>query len=94
MNVVLYLIRNLAFIKDPPANSYLSADQAQLSSMQSRLIRLLSEQKLFEFLLTLASNAGTDPVFNTWNTLVLEIFYLLFRGVKPSLLAQDQVKVR
>lgn len=93
INVVLYLIRNLAFIKDPPANTYLSADQAQFSSMQSRLVKMLSEQNIFEILLTTASNAGTDPAFNSWNTLILEIFYLFFRGVRPSSLAHDQAKV-
>lgn len=93
ISVVLYLIRNLAFIKGPPANTHLSADQAQLSSMQSRLVKTLSEQNIFEILLTIASNAGTDPAFNAWNVLVLEIFYLLFRGVRPSSLVRDQVEV-
>ncbi|KAJ3475572.1 hypothetical protein NLI96_g11753 [Meripilus lineatus] len=93
MNVILYLIRNLAFIKDPPSNTHLSADRAQLSTMQSRLIKLLSEQEMFQVIMTFASNAGTDPIFNNWNTLILEIFYLLYRGVKPSSLARDQARV-
>ena len=93
-NVVLYLIRNLAFIKDLPANMHLSADQAEYSSMQTRLVKALSETNTFDLLLMLASNAPTDPTYNTWNTLILEIFYLLFRGIKPSTLIIDQAKVR
>ncbi|KAI0073615.1 timeless-domain-containing protein [Panus rudis PR-1116 ss-1] len=92
VNVVLYLIRNLAFIKDLPPNMHLSADQAEYSTMQSRFIKILSETSTLDLLLTMASNAPTDPMFNSWNTLLLEIFYLLCRGVKPSSLAEDQSK--
>lgn len=92
-SVVLYLVRNLAFVKDLPSNAHLSSDQAELSSLQSKLIRALSDTHITELLLTVASNAASDPLFNRWNTLALEIFYLLFRGVKPSTLVIDQAKV-
>ncbi|OBZ77008.1 Topoisomerase 1-associated factor 1 [Grifola frondosa] len=91
INVVLYLIRNLAFIKDLPSNTYLSADQVEYSSLQSRLIKVLSETHTLDLLLTIASNAS-DALFNGWNALVLEIFYLLFRGIKSASLAMDQAK--
>ena len=93
VNVVLHLVRNLAFIKDPPANAYGSADQSELSSLQSRLIKGLSDSHFIDLLMTIASNAAEDPVFTQWNALVLESFYLLFRGVKPTSLAGDQTKV-
>ena len=93
INVVLHLIRNLVFIKDLPSNSHLSSDQAELSNLQSKLIRALSETNTLDLLLTIAANSDKDPLFNGWNTLVLEILYLLFRGVKPSTLAVDQAKV-
>lgn len=93
MNVVLHLIRNLAFIKDPPLNSLASADQAERATLQSKLIRVLDETKILKLLLTIAANTDNDPLFNGWNTLVLETFYLLFRGVKPTSLAKDQAKV-
>jgi replication fork protection complex subunit Tof1/Swi1 len=93
VNVILHLIRNLAFIKDLPANVHLSADQAEFSSLQSRLIRALSESRFFDLLLTIASSATSDTTFNSWNALVLEIFYLLFRGVKPTQLVLEQSAV-
>ncbi|OCB87291.1 timeless-domain-containing protein [Sanghuangporus baumii] len=93
VNVILHLFRNLAFIKDPPPNMHGSADQAELSSLQSRLIKMYSEAHVFDLLITIASSAK-DTFFNQWNTLVMEIFYLLFRGTSPSLLALDQNKVR
>ncbi|TFK80719.1 timeless-domain-containing protein [Polyporus arcularius HHB13444] len=92
VNVVLHLVRNLAFIKDLPQNTHASADQAELSSLQSKLVKGLSESHFIELLLTIASNAASDPLFNQWNALVLEIFYLLFRGIKPVSLASDQAK--
>ena len=94
VNVVLHLVRNLAFIKDLPANVHLSADQAEFSSLQSKLIRALSDSHFFDLLLTIASSATSDAMFNSWNALVLEIFYLLFRGVKPTQLVLDQTAVR
>ncbi|KAI0752629.1 timeless-domain-containing protein [Daedaleopsis nitida] len=92
VNVVLHLVRNLAFIKDPPPNMHGSADQAELSTLQSRLVKSLSESHFIDLLLTIGSNAASDPLFNQWNGLVLEIYYLLFRGVKPTSLASDQEK--
>ena len=92
VNVILHLVRNLAFIKDLPQNSHASADQAEFSTLQSRLVKGLSESHFIELLLTIASNASSDPLFNQWHALVLEIFYLLFRGIKPVSLASDQAK--
>jgi replication fork protection complex subunit Tof1/Swi1 len=93
MNVILHLIRNLAFIRDPPPNIHLSSDRADFSNLQNKLIRTLSDTHFLELLLTVASNAATDVIFNGWNTLVLETFYLLFRGVQPGSLVTEQVLV-
>ncbi|KAG1737798.1 timeless protein-domain-containing protein [Suillus lakei] len=92
VNLILHLIRNLIFIKDLPANTHLSADQAEYSSLQTRLVKALSETHTLDLLLTIAANTSNDTLFNASNTLVLEIFYLLFRGVKPHLLAINQSK--
>lgn len=81
VNVVLHLARNLVFIKDLPVNSFLSADHAEFSVMQSKLIRLLSESHILQLILTIAANSDKDYVFDGWNTIVLEIIYLLFRGL-------------
>lgn len=92
VNVILHLIRNLAFIKDLPVNLHLSGDQAEYSSLQTKLVKAYSETNVLDLLLTIASNNDNDPLFNSFNTLVLEIFYLLFRGLKPSTLVIDQTK--
>lgn len=93
VNVVLHIIRNLAFIRDMRRDIRSSADQVELGAMQGKLIRQLEETHFMELLLTIAANEDGDPLFNSWNTLVLEIFYLLFRGAKPSSLTVDPAKV-
>lgn len=94
VHLVLHLIRNLAFIRDLSSSAYVSADSAEFSTLQSRLILVLQETHVFRLLLTLAANADGDKLFESWNTLVLEIVYLVLRGVKPADLAMDQAKVR
>ncbi|KIK62957.1 hypothetical protein GYMLUDRAFT_41245 [Collybiopsis luxurians FD-317 M1] len=92
VNVVLHLVRNLAFIKDLPANSHLSADHNEFTQLQSKLIRLLWDSHIMQLILTVAANTDKDSLFDSWNTVALEIIYLLFRGVKPRDVAADQDK--
>lgn len=94
INVVLHLFRNLAFIKDQPVNIHASSDQAEFSSLQSKLVKTFHDANVLELLLTIASNASSDSFLNKWNNLVMEIFYLLLRGVHPSTLTIEQSKVR
>lgn len=93
INLVLHCFRNLAFIKDPPPNIYASGEQAEFASLQSKLIVTLQESNVLLTFLTFASNAD-QPMFNPWNNLLLEIFYILFRGVNPQTLPVDQAEVR
>ena len=48
------------------------------------------EQDVFDLLIVFASNAEDDQFSNSVNTLVLELFHLLFRGVKPDSIVADQ----
>ena len=94
VNVILYIFRNLAFIRDARRDVRSSADQAELGALQGKLIRELEEVHAMELLLAIAANEGNDLMFNSWNTLVLEILYLLFRGMKPAGLSTDLAKVQ
>ena len=93
VKVVLHLVRNLAFIKDLAPNMHLSADQAEYSTLQTKLVKALSETHTLDLFLTIAANNDQDSLFNASNTLLLEIFFLLFRGVRPTALTIDQTKV-
>jgi replication fork protection complex subunit Tof1/Swi1 len=78
--LVLYIVRNLAAIRDS-------------EGLQSRLVRALQETHLTDLMLTAAANSDADPLLGGWNTLVLEILFLLFRGTPPIALI-EQPKVR
>ena len=93
ISLVLHLIRNLAFIRDLPRDVRSSADQAELGGLQAKLVRQLEETHFLELVLVIAANRDGDPVFADLNTLVLEIFYLLVRGVRPCGLSGDLAKV-
>ncbi|KAJ6625085.1 timeless protein-domain-containing protein [Mycena sp. CBHHK59/15] len=69
--LVLHIVRNLAAIRDS-------------EGLQSRLVRALQETHLTDLLLTAAANADADPLLASWNTLVLEILFLLFRANVPQ----------
>jgi replication fork protection complex subunit Tof1/Swi1 len=56
------------------------------------LITQLESLTYLKLFLTIA--AGVDrPEFNPYNVLVLDILYLIFRGVKPRELSQNQDRV-
>ncbi|KAJ7134228.1 timeless protein-domain-containing protein [Mycena epipterygia] len=74
--LVLHIVRNLAAIRDS-------------EGLQSRLVRALQETHLTELLLTAAANVDADPLLASWNTLVLEILFLLFRGTQPIALLEQ-----
>lgn len=94
VTVVLYLVRNLAFVKDLRPGASLSAHQLEFTSLQSRLVKELSAANFLEFLLTISSNSEKDPWLTGWNTVTLEILYLFYRGVSPTSLSTKQTDVR
>ncbi|KXN83811.1 Topoisomerase 1-associated factor 1 [Leucoagaricus sp. SymC.cos] len=90
VSVVLYLIRNLAFVKDLRQSANLSTNQQEFTSLQSRLIQELEKANFIEFIITIAANTEKDPWLTGWNTIALEILYLLYRGVSPISLSKKQ----
>ncbi|KAF8904667.1 timeless protein-domain-containing protein [Mucidula mucida] len=68
INVILHLYRNLAFVK---------------SESSSYILRLKATHAT-DLLLTIAANTSHDPLFSSFNTVVLETLYLLTRFVPPA----------
>lgn len=52
----------------------------------------MHQTHVLDLFVVFASHAD-QPTYNQWNNLILEIIYLLYRGVKPSNLAMDQNEV-
>ncbi|KAG8689963.1 Topoisomerase 1-associated factor 1, partial [Ceratobasidium sp. 395] len=90
ISLVLHIFRNLLVLKDPPrTSSSLSSSATSLSSLQSRLLVALRTTGLLDLLLTCASNVDR-PEFSEFGAVLLEISYLLVRGVG----VRDVVKVK
>ncbi|KIY69680.1 hypothetical protein CYLTODRAFT_488749 [Cylindrobasidium torrendii FP15055 ss-10] len=67
INLVLHLYRNMAFVK----------------SDSSAYMMRLRETSASDLLLTIAANNSRDALFQSYNTIVMETFYLLTRFVSP-----------
>ncbi|KAJ1301303.1 hypothetical protein OPQ81_003705 [Rhizoctonia solani] len=94
ISLVLYIFRNLLLLKDPPRTSEsLSASTTSLASLQSRLLTSLRTTGLLDLFLTCASNADV-PEFSEFSAVLLEITYLIIRGVAPRDVAKVQEKVK
>ncbi|KAK4697069.1 hypothetical protein P7C70_g8269, partial [Phenoliferia sp. Uapishka_3] len=82
ISLVLYTFRNLAAMKDRVSTSD-SADAIEQSTLQSEFIRQLTDEHIFDLLIAIAHQSETSEYAN-WNMVTLDIFHLIFRGVKPS----------
>lgn len=94
ISVILHLVRNLLFIRSPPLSSSSSTTQAEYAGLQGKLIRELERTNFLELVLTLGANTDADEALGGLNTIVLEIVYLLVRGVRPAGLVGDLARVR
>ncbi|CAE6369742.1 unnamed protein product [Rhizoctonia solani] len=93
ISLVLHIFRNLLLLKDPPRTSTsLSASTTSLVSLQSRLLVSLRTTGLLDLFLTCASNADA-PEFSEFNAVLLEITYLIVRGVGVRDVARVKEKV-
>lgn len=57
------------------------------------MIVIMKQDNILDVFTSLAANSG-DSTYNPYNALLLEIYYLLLRGVKPQELTLDPKKVR
>ncbi|EJU01446.1 hypothetical protein DACRYDRAFT_16139 [Dacryopinax primogenitus] len=84
VNVVFHCIRNVLAIRDLRGDVNKSGDWGELASLQSMLIRRLKDSSFLDVLATMTSNADT-PVANTYSSIMLEIWYLLFRDFEGAM---------
>ncbi|KAG8738044.1 Topoisomerase 1-associated factor 1 [Ceratobasidium sp. 414] len=93
ISLVLHIFRNLLVLKDPPRTSTsLSSTSTSLSSLQSRLLVALRATDILDFLLACASNVDL-PEFSEFSAVLLEISYLLVRGVGARDVARVKMKM-
>ncbi|WVO15560.1 hypothetical protein L204_103220 [Cryptococcus depauperatus] len=85
----LHIIRNLLAIRDASSSGTTLGEQEEFTHLQSALISYLDKLTYLQLFLTLAGAADKTDL-NALNAIVLDILYLIFRGIKASNLAQDQ----
>ncbi|AAW44173.2 conserved hypothetical protein [Cryptococcus deneoformans JEC21] len=88
----LHVVRNLLAIKDAVAEGTATGEKEEFAHLQSDLITQLDSLTYLQLFLTLASCADKTDL-NPFNVIVLDILHLIFRGIKPSELVQDQKRV-
>ncbi|KAI9729702.1 MAG: Topoisomerase 1-associated factor 1 [Cirrosporium novae-zelandiae] len=79
IKLVLYFIRNIAIISQPP-NLPVEGDEEEVS--RSATINAFHQQDVFALVLTIASNINED--FDTQDAVLIEILYHLVKGVDPE----------
>lgn len=88
----LHIIRNMLAIKDIVADDRAVGDKQELSQLQPALILQLQKFTFLDLILTLASGADKTE-FRSYNMLVLDMMFLIFRTIKPEDLSKDQKTV-
>ncbi|KAJ9108278.1 hypothetical protein QFC19_002526 [Naganishia cerealis] len=88
MSLVLHLVRNLLAIRDPIANGQETGEKQEFARLQSTLLIQLQEHRYLNLFLSLASSAGTT-MYNDFNVLILDCWFLMLRGTDPNELAKD-----
>ncbi|WVQ81137.1 hypothetical protein IAT38_003259 [Cryptococcus sp. DSM 104549] len=88
----LHIVRNLLAVKNVVAEGSANGEREEFGHLQSSLICQLNELTYLQLFLTIASYSDKNE-FNSYNVLVLDILYLIFRSIKVQDLVQDQKRV-
>jgi timeless len=86
IELVLTLFRNLLHVPNPEYTTVSGGEH--LTHLQEDFIILLHQELVLETVLLLAQLVE-DDANRDWNLLLLELFYLLFRGHSPELVANE-----
>ncbi|KJZ74161.1 Topoisomerase 1-associated factor 1 [Hirsutella minnesotensis 3608] len=89
IKLVLFFLRNVAIISQPPAASS-EGDESQIS--RSATVDAFSYQDIFLLLLTVASNMGEE--FRTEDTTVMEIIYHLVKRVAVDKIFMNEQQLK
>ena len=89
IKLLLYFFRNVTMIS-PPQNLPNDGKEGEVS--RSATIDALHRQDVLALLLTISSNMGED--FNTQDTVIMEVFFHLLKGVDVAKLFMDKKQLR
>jgi replication fork protection complex subunit Tof1/Swi1 len=82
IRLVLLLLRNILAIPDPVVTATSTLDQKRQATLQEELVMAMHREGAYDLLLSIASSLHEEE-FNDLSELVLETWYLTFRGRDP-----------
>ncbi|KAK6155617.1 hypothetical protein DH2020_009865 [Rehmannia glutinosa] len=94
VQLVLTLFRNILAIQDISTQQIAGASATRFLSLRDRFLELLFKENVMDLILVLSQHtSGSHGCLRQDNLLLLEIFYNIFKGQDPELIAKANLKV-
>ncbi|KAK4431393.1 hypothetical protein Salat_0901400 [Sesamum alatum] len=93
VQLILTLFRNLLAIQDISTQQKAGGSATQFLALRDRFLELLFQENVMELILVLSQHTGgSHGYLRQDNLLLLEVFYYIFKGQEPELIAKAYLK--
>ncbi|KAL0321504.1 UNVERIFIED_CONTAM: hypothetical protein Scaly_2446800 [Sesamum calycinum] len=93
VQLVLTLFRNLLAIQDISTQQKAGGSATQFLALRDRFLELLFQENVMDLILVLSQHTGgSHGYLRQDNLLLLEVFYYIFKGQEPELIAKAYLK--
>ncbi|KAL0318056.1 UNVERIFIED_CONTAM: hypothetical protein Sangu_2219900 [Sesamum angustifolium] len=93
VQLVLTLFRNLLAIQDISTHQKAGGSATQFLALRDRFLELLFQENVMDLILVLSQHTGgSHGYLRQDNLLLLEVFYYIFKGQEPELIAKAYLK--
>ncbi|KAL0400652.1 UNVERIFIED_CONTAM: hypothetical protein Slati_4095100 [Sesamum latifolium] len=93
VQLVLTLFRNLLAIQDMSTQQKAGGSATQFLALRDRFLELLFQENVMDLILVLSQHTGgSHGYLRQDNLLLLEVFYYIFKGQEPELIAKAYLK--
>ncbi|XP_011076070.1 protein timeless homolog [Sesamum indicum] len=93
VQLVLTLFRNLLAIQDISTQQKAGGSATQFLALRDRFLELLFQENVTDLILVLSQHTGgSHGYLRQDNLLLLEVFYYIFKGQEPELIAKAYLK--
>lgn len=93
VQLILTLFRNVLAIQDISTQQIAGASASQFIFLRDRFLEILFQENVMDLILVLSQHTGgSQGYLRQDNLLLLEIFYHIFKGQEPELIAKAHLK--
>ncbi|KAL0304359.1 UNVERIFIED_CONTAM: hypothetical protein Sradi_6304000 [Sesamum radiatum] len=93
VQLILTLFRNLLAIQDISTQQKAGGSATQFLALRDRFLELLFQENVMDLILVLSQHTGgSHGYLRQDNLLLLEVFYYIFKGQEPELIAKAYLK--